>query len=109
MQDLPFQTPPHWVNVSADEVVASVQKSASQVLDVEGAMLCSAVAPADTVVMLTRNLEYCSYAHTALFMTDDFDELEQKYNQVCGHRICAQVLACITSLQSSRQDHDVCD
>lgn len=35
----------------------------------------------DTVVMLTRNLEYCSYAHTALFMTDDFDELEQKYNQ----------------------------
>jgi hypothetical protein len=37
---------------------------------------------ADVVVMLSRNLEYCSYAQTALFMTDDFDELEQKYNQV---------------------------
>eukprot|EP00878_Enallax_costatus_P004851 GHUV01005105.1.p1 GENE.GHUV01005105.1~~GHUV01005105.1.p1 ORF type:complete len:266 (+),score=79.02 GHUV01005105.1:231-1028(+) len=35
----------------------------------------------ETVVLLTRNLEYCSYAQTALFMTDDFDELEQKYNQ----------------------------
>eukprot|EP00775_Hariotina_reticulata_P008851 gene8851-9030_t len=35
----------------------------------------------DVVVMLSRNLEYCSYAQTALFMTDDLDELEQKYNQ----------------------------
>jgi hypothetical protein len=34
------------------------------------------------VVFLSRNLEYCSYGHTALFLTDDFDELEQKYNQV---------------------------
>jgi hypothetical protein len=37
---------------------------------------------ADVVVFLSRNLEYCSYGHTALFLTDDFDELEQKYNQV---------------------------
>eukprot|EP00879_Flechtneria_rotunda_P025730 GHRR01027369.1.p1 GENE.GHRR01027369.1~~GHRR01027369.1.p1 ORF type:complete len:272 (+),score=81.93 GHRR01027369.1:263-1078(+) len=37
----------------------------------------------DIVVLLSRNLEYCAYAHTALFMTDDFDELEQKYNQAC--------------------------
>ncbi|KAF6266320.1 hypothetical protein COO60DRAFT_446926 [Scenedesmus sp. NREL 46B-D3] len=35
----------------------------------------------DVVVFLSRNLEYCSYGQTALFMTDDFDELEQKYNQ----------------------------
>ncbi|KAF8057896.1 coq6 [Scenedesmus sp. PABB004] len=35
----------------------------------------------DVVVLLTRRAQYCGYAHTALFMTDDLDELEQKYNQ----------------------------
>jgi hypothetical protein len=35
------------------------------------------------VVMLSRQLEYCAYAATGLFMTDDFDELEQQYNKVC--------------------------
>ncbi|WIA35756.1 hypothetical protein OEZ86_004152 [Tetradesmus obliquus] len=35
----------------------------------------------DVVVFLSRNLEYCSYGASSLFLTDDFDELEQKYNQ----------------------------
>jgi hypothetical protein len=37
---------------------------------------------ADVVVMLNRNLEFCSYGSTALFGTDDFDELEQQFNKV---------------------------
>lgn len=32
-------------------------------------------------MLLSRNTEYCGYAHTGLFLTDDFDELEEKYNQ----------------------------
>lgn len=49
---------------------------------------------ADVVVMLNRNLEYCSYASTALYGTDDFDELEQQYNKVgwCQHYWCTKIV-----------------
>jgi hypothetical protein len=54
---------------------------------------------ADAVVMLNRNLEYCSYASTALYGTDDFDELEQQFNKVrrlvstlLEHQDCACVI-----------------
>jgi hypothetical protein len=46
------------------------------------AACCLLPAVADVVVMLNRNLEYCSYGSTALFGTDDFDELEQQFNKV---------------------------
>lgn len=43
---------------------------------------CLPLLIADVVVMLNRNLEFCSYGSTALFGTDDFDELEQQFNKV---------------------------
>ncbi|KAI8477294.1 MAG: membrane protein [Monoraphidium minutum] len=36
----------------------------------------------DLVILLSRNLEYCAYASSAIFLTDDFDEAEQKFQQV---------------------------
>jgi hypothetical protein len=61
--------------------------------------------PTDVVVFLSRNLEYCSYGSTALFLTDDFDELEQKYNQVGAAAECGlvrfddeSVLLCLTAI-----------
>lgn len=39
-------------------------------------------ATPDLVILLSRNLEYCAYGSSAIFMTGDFDEAEQKFQQV---------------------------
>eukprot|EP00877_Chromochloris_zofingiensis_P006583 jgi/Chrzof1/2178/Cz11g05040.t1 len=35
----------------------------------------------EVAIFLGRNLQYCAYAQSASFQTDDFDEAEQKFNQ----------------------------
>lgn len=47
-------------------------------------------------MLLSRSTEYCGYAATSLFGTDDFDELEAQYNKVCLQRCsCCIGHACV--------------
>jgi hypothetical protein len=37
---------------------------------------------ADVAILLSRNLEYCAYGSSAIFLTDDFDAAEAKFGEV---------------------------